>query len=228
MAAFDTTAERVRRRVRGSVERFWSADDFADVPHGAVLRALSRLAQDGELRHVRRSLYWRGRQTLLGMSPPSTQQLLSAVVGKDGVGPASISAALALGLSTQHPRRDIVAVPGRAPRSLPDRIDVRTRQGREGRVAARLNWWEVALLEVLADWSSVIEVPREEAIRELGNWLRSDRVRVDRLAQAARDESALVRVGLRGLLVSAGFDAQAQRIPRAHTREVRDRALVAA
>lgn len=221
-------AATVRRRICRSRERFWRAEDFESESRGAVLRVLSRLAHEGELRHVRHGLYWRGRQTLLGMSPPSTEALLGAIVGDVGVGPASASAALALGLSAQHPRRDIVAVPGRVPRSMPENVDVRTRQGRRGRVMERLSWCEVGMLEVLDEWAGVIDMPREEAVEELLRWLSSGRVRPDRLARAGRSEPARVREGLRGLLVRAGFPKEAELVPLALTPGVRDRALVVA
>lgn len=225
-AAKRSTAEVVRRRVERSAERFWRAEDF-ERSHTAVLRELSRLASEGKLRHIRKGLYWRGHETMLGMSGPSPTQLVQELVGTAGVGPAEWSAALALGLSTQHPRHDIIAVPVRPP-SMDDRVELKDRRGREGRVRNKLNWWEVALLEVLADWSRVVEVPREEAVGKLVQWLTSDNVRPQKLVKAAKDEPAVVREGLRGLMAKGGLEAEVARIPPARSESVRAHALIAA
>lgn len=221
-----STADAVRRRVERSRDRFWHAEDF-EGSHTAVLRELSRLAAEGRLRHIRKGLYWRGRETMLGMSGPTPTELVQELVGSAGVGPAEWSAALALGLSTQHPRQDVIAVPTRPP-SLRLRVELRDRRGREGRARNKLNWWEVAMLEVLADWSRVIEVPRDEAVSTLVRWLNSEKVRPKKLADAARDEPAVVREGLRGLLARGGLKAELQRVPPAHTPSVRDQALAVA
>lgn len=221
-----SVADIVRRRVKRSSERFWRADDF-EGSRAAVSRELSRLAEAGKLRHIRRGLYWRGKDTLLGMSGPSPAQLVQELVGRDGVGPAEWSAALALGLTTQHPRNSIIAVPTRPP-SVDGRIEFRDRRGREGRAAQKLNWYEVAMLEVLADWARVIELPRDEAVARLSEWLASDQVRPGKLARAAKGEPAVVRAGLRGLMNRNGLQAEADSIPPAHTASVHEHALLAA
>ncbi|HEY6537696.1 MAG TPA: hypothetical protein VI138_01490, partial [Candidatus Dormibacteraeota bacterium] len=111
-----SVAPEVRKRVVGSRDRFWRPEDFDGSPD-AVAQALSRMARSGEVRRVRRGLYWRGAPTRLGMAPPPPGRLADAVVGGTGSGPAGRSAALALGLSTQVARREAVAVPGRSPRN---------------------------------------------------------------------------------------------------------------
>lgn len=183
------------------------------------------MADAGKLRHIRRGLYWRGKETLLGMSGPSPDKLVMELVGHHGVGPAEWSAALALGLTTQHPRNTIIAVPTRPP-AVEGRIELKDRRGREGRAANKLNWYEIAILEVLADWSRLVELPREEAVERLGEWLSSDKVRPAKLARAARSEPAVVRAGLRGLMRRNGLQAEADRIPPAHTQSVHEHALV--
>jgi len=221
-----STAQVVRCRVDRSRDRFWRAEDF-EGSHTGALRELSRLAAEGKLRHIRKGLYWRGRETLLGMSGPSPAQLVQELVGSAGVGPAEWSAALALGLSTQHPRHDIIAVPTRPP-SMDARVELKDRSGRGGRARNKLNWWEVAVLEVLADWSRVVEVPRDEAVTTLVQWLTSDKVRPQKLARAAKGEAPVVREGLRSLLAKGGLDSEASSIPPARSESVRQHALLAA
>lgn len=208
-----SVAQRVRTKVQRSKSRFFRAGDF-DGARTAVLRELSRLVNKGELHHVRRGLWWRGVQTPLGMTPPDNLALVRELVGDVGVGPASASAALALGLSTQHPARNILAVSTRPPSALPRTIELHDRSGRAGRVKQRLNWWEVALLEVLAA-PRFVEADAEETVRTLANWLSSDHVRVDKLVKAAEGEAATVREGLRNVLARTGFAAEAQAVPPA-------------
>src|SRR5580700_4321999 len=107
-------AAAVREKVASCRDCFWRPSDFNASPE-AVSKTLSRLAEAGELRRVRRGLYWRGTPTRLGMAPPPPERLAGEVVGGSGTGPGEWSAALALGLSTQVPRRETIAVPGRAP-----------------------------------------------------------------------------------------------------------------
>ncbi len=114
--SFTSVAGEVRERVLASRDRFWRPDSFGDHSPDAVAQALSRLTRDGELRRVRRGLYWRGTPTRLGMAPPPPDRLAREVAGQSrGTGPAGRSAALALGLSTQVPRHETIAVPARAP-----------------------------------------------------------------------------------------------------------------
>ena len=81
---------------------------------------------------------------------------------------------------------------------------------------------------MLADWSRVVEVPRDEAVDRLVQWLSSDKVRPQKLAQAAKGETPVVREGLRGLMVKGGMNSEASRIPPARSDLARRRALVAA
>src|SRR3954454_11358664 len=99
-----------------SCERFWAPSDLPGA-ESTVQHLLAELTRQGELRRVRRGLYWRGTKTPLGMSPPSTTALVARLAPAKGSGPAGLSAANALRLSTQIPRRAQVAVPARAKRS---------------------------------------------------------------------------------------------------------------
>ncbi len=215
----DSVAAKVRAKIRrGGSDRFWTPADFdalAD-PH-QIDHALSRIASQGELRKVRRGLYWRGRTTAFGMSRPSTADTVAAIVGTRGVGPAGLSAANDLGLTTQVPALDNVAVPRRAPRPVGS-VRFIDRSGRPGRAVAGLGWAEVALLEVLGDWHHVIEVDETSARCQLGELIRSGSLRLDKLARAARDEPAAVRRRLKELLIANGHDGIAASIPSPRSR----------
>jgi hypothetical protein len=146
------------------------------------------------------------------MSRPSTADTVAAIVGTRGVGPAGLSAANDLGLTTQVPALDIIAVPRRAPRPMGS-VHFVDRSGRLGRATAGLSSTEVALLEVLGDRDQVIEVDDATTRRQLVELIRSGSVRLDRVARAAQDEPAAVRRRLKDLLVAAGYDVVAANIP---------------
>ncbi len=214
MPAGTTTRDKVRSKVRaGARDRFWTADDLrAAGDPASVDRALAQLDRDGEVRRVRRGLYWRGRQTPFGMSGPSSVDLVSAVVGVKGVGPAGLSAANDLGLTTQVPGVDVVAVPKRAPRPVP-RVRFVDRAARSGRVTAGVGPTEVALLEVLGDWDRLVELDDDTARQRVVELVTSGAVNVNKLVRAAPQEPPAVRVRLRALLDAAGEPQAAARVP---------------
>ena len=193
-------ATEVRRRVLSSRDRFWRPEDFDGSPD-AVAQALSRLVRIGDLRRIRRGLYWRGTSTRLGMAPPPPGRLACEVVGDTGTGPSGRSAALALGLSTQVPRQEAIAVPGRAPRS-PGPVHYVSRGASAKRRDERLRPVEVAVLEVLRDWSGLVEMPTEDAVNRIARLVDSGAIRLDRLARASKTESPRVRERLRRLLIA--------------------------
>jgi hypothetical protein len=198
-----SVAARVRERVLASRNRFWRPGEFGEYSPSAVTRALGRLARSGDLRRVRRGLYWRGTPTPLGMAPPSASYLAKTLAPSKGSGPAGLSAALLLGLSTQVPRREAIAVLARAPEST-GALRFVSRTAATGRKSAALKPAEVALLEVLRDWDALVESPADEAKRRIASLMGSGDIRPDRVAMASSTEPAPVRERLRGLLDDIG------------------------
>lgn len=192
----------VREAVARSAGRFWHPDDF-DGPPQAVAKALSRLVSSGELRRIRRGVYWRGESTRLGMAPPSPQRVVQELVEPLGVGPARWSAGLALGLSTQVPREEIVAVPGRAPQGSGS-VRFVSRAACTARRDEQLRPIEVALLEVLRDWDVVVDVAPDFAVECVSGFVRSELINIERVVAASRTEPPRVRERLRWLLGSIG------------------------
>lgn len=209
-------AARARQAVLASRDRFWQPADLQLGP-STVHHLLGDLEDRGELRRIRRGLYWRGMKTPLGMAPPSPERLVEALTPGAGVGPAGLSAANALRLSTQVPRRAQIAVPNRAPSDAGAVMFV-SRAARTGRAATRLTPTEVAMLEVLADWPTLVEVEPAQATRQLTELLRSGTVRAERLADAATTEPGQTRARLRALLTAAGRSDLADRVPAADRR----------
>lgn len=210
---------KIRMRVLRSRDRFWRPEDFGGSPD-AVSQALSRLARAGELRRVRRGLYWRGAPTRLGMAPPPSERLANEVSGAPGTGPSGWSAALALGLSTQVPRRETIAVPGRAPRN-PGTVRFVSRAASVKRRDERLRPVEVALLEVLRDWNTLVEVRTDHAVDRIADLAENGALRFDRLVRASSTEPPRVRERLRCLLDTLGRSADAMGVRPARSDSVR-------
>ena len=203
-------APEVRRKVLHSRSRFWRPVDFTGSPD-AVAKSLSRLTAAGEILRVRRGLYWRGVPTRLGMAPPPPDRIVAEVVTATGAGPAGWTAALALGLSTQVPRHETIAVPGRAPRNS-GTVRFVSRAASLKRRDERLRPTEVALLEVLRDWETVVGVPREIAVQRVASLVESEAIRLDRVVRASATEPPMVRERLRHLLNAIDRTSEAAKI----------------
>lgn len=220
-ARSDRYAQTQRRRsitrVLRSSNRFWRFTDFPGSSTSAAQHLLTDLADDGELLRVRKGLYWRGVRTPLGMSPPPADVLVRELVGSAGVGPAGLSASNLLRLSTQVPRRTHVAVPTRAPEPAGG-VQFTARPARTARVKARLMPADVALLETLDDWESVVEVPSTEAWSQLKDMLATDGAMAERVALASPTEPGGVRARLAALLSAAGRRDLSDMVPRVDPR----------
>ena len=195
---FDSVAADVTHLVATAQNRFFEIDDFPEVSRGAVARTLSRLAESGELKRVRRGTYWRGEQTPLGMAPPSPMAILKHTYGSGApLGPARLDAVGMLGLTTQVAARPTFAVP-----YLVEGLDFNliNRDRRRGRQTQNLRPLEIALYEVLGDWDELVEIAPREAIRRISPLLRGGELRSDRLARGINSEPPLVRERLRGIL----------------------------
>lgn len=127
----------------------------SDLPgsRASVESAVSRLASGGELVRIRKGLYYRADPD--GPARPDPLAIGLAIAGP-GSGPARISAARLFGLTTQVPAVVVVAVAGRAPADLREvRFVARPSRRRE----VGLTPHEVALIELLRDYTSVAEHP---------------------------------------------------------------------
>jgi Family of unknown function (DUF6088) len=211
-------AMEIRERVLPSRDHFWRPEDF-DASPDAVTKTLSRLSAAGELSRIRRGLYWRGAPTRLGMAPPTPERLTDEVLGDAGTGPSGWSAALALGLSTQVPRRETISVPGRAPRT-PDTIRFVSRAASTKRRDERLRPAEVALFEVLRDWDGLVDISTHDALDRVAHLIDSGALRPDRLVRASATEPPRVRERLRRLLTALGLGASAVAVRRARSQSV--------
>jgi hypothetical protein len=152
------------------------------------------------------------------MAPPSSDALAAELTDRSkGIGPAGLSAANALRLSTQIPRRAQYAVPARPP-SDGDTVHFVNRSSRRGRAERALSPTDVAALEVLDGWNQVIETSPREAMSRLASLIQSGSIDPGRLACASGTEPGSARVRLRYLLRSAGLATLADEVPAADPR----------
>src|SRR5882757_11492674 len=90
----------IRERIKRGGERLWRFDDFRDLPFSAVAKALSRLAQDGNIERLSKGIYYRTRQTAFGKSRPNPATFRQLAAQHKTVFPSGIAAANLLGFTT--------------------------------------------------------------------------------------------------------------------------------
>lgn len=219
-----SVASEILWKIRRSPGRFFRSSDFGGT-RTAVEKALGRLVESGELHRIRNGLYWRGATTPFGMAPPNPRAVVRQYADGYPVGPAGVSAANRLGLSTQVPRIPEYAVPSAVPAIGRIRLVRRGARRSNGRRSARLTELEIALLEVLDSWETVVELPASEALERVDTMLRDGTARPERLVQASVSEPARVRERLRLILELAGEARLAEGIRRASTPGVAERAV---
>lgn len=116
-------AECVRRAVAdtptGNFVRSRDLVSLAGASRSAVDTALHRLIHSESLVAVRPGLFFKGKRTRFGVTRPDPLSVGFEVARlrgfHTGVGPAGITAARHLGLTTQVPAIEEIAVPGRRP-----------------------------------------------------------------------------------------------------------------
>lgn len=150
----------------------------------AAESALSRLCAAGEIRRVRKGLYWKGPKTPLGMPLPDPE-FVALEVGGPGSGPAGIAAAQWLGLTTQVPGTPRVAVPGRVPMPVPGVKWVSRPFVRRELALAPV---EVALVEVLRDWPSGVEGEWKDLVASTAELISKGEVHVERVSSDIASE----------------------------------------
>lgn len=184
----------MRARVERGGERYWRYSDFPAQSPAAAVQALLRLERAGVLRKVRKGLYYRGRETAFGASVPSGADV-AALSLRAPLQPAGLTAANALGLTTQNPARPEYATSWHnAPTSVPGAI-VHTRRPAS---RARLTAQEGALLEFLRERGRTSDLRPDATIRRLQDLLRAGST-FERVAGAALDEPPRVRAMLGAL-----------------------------
>ena len=162
--------------------------NLADAPGSrhAAENALSRLASpDGPITRVKPGLYWKRPPAGRFGQPtkPDPYEAAMFAIGA-GAGPAGLSAASALGLTTQVPMKPEIAVVGRAPKGLDAvRLVSRANQRR-----LELEPMEIAVLEALRIFPRHAEVSEAEALKRIGDLAKARKIDLERIKWAAETE----------------------------------------
>lgn len=194
-----STAAEVRRRVLAAGERHWTLSDFSDLSAYGAAHALSRLAAEGELQRIRKGLYFRPKPTVLGPSVPSATAALAQTFPAP-LHPSGLTAASALGLTTQNPARAEYATPAAAG---PGALAGATVHTRRPHTRYGLSDQDGALLELLRDQARASDLDVNTTIARLVARL-ADPTDFARLAEAALAEPPRVRALLGALGEQAG------------------------
>ncbi len=184
----------MRARIERGGERYWRHTDFGDLAPAAVVQALHRLEAANVVRRVRKGLYYRGRETAFGPSIPSPTDL--AALGLHGpLQPAGLTAANALGFTTQNPARPEYATNWPNP---PTGIAGAVIHTRRPPSRSRLTAQEGAILEFLRERGRTSDLEPRDTIRRLLQLLREGNT-FARVAAAAAEEPPRVRAMLGAL-----------------------------
>jgi uncharacterized protein DUF6088 len=199
----------LQRRLAAAPGTLITAGDLPAVSASAASKALSRLAQAGTIKRVRKGVYYIPKETLLGTSEPSrpgvTQKVLA---GK--ARPTGLTAASHLGLTTQMARQTELAVYATA---LPNGVTAARTTLRPRSRRQELDSTDGALLEVLRDRGRYSELTAAETRARVVALLRENSKgenrlplrRLRRLRDAALDEPPRVRAILGALMQTAGL-----------------------
>ena len=189
-----SAARVVRERVESGGARFWKHSDFRGLPPAAVAMALSRLEREGVLQRVHKGVYYRPAPTSFGPSIPTASAIAAQTLSAP-LHPAGLTAASALGLTTQNPQRLEYATPApAAPWALSDAVIHTGRPERRAKLSAE----EGAILEVLRDRARSSDLSPDETAQRLRRLLQNEE-RFRRLTQAAIAEPPRVRAMLGAL-----------------------------
>lgn len=176
----------------------------ADLPGttDSAKSALSRAARTGLITRVTRGLYFKGDVTRYGSLTPTPEEVALEITRGNGVGPAGVSAARALGLTTQIPAKPHLAVVGRVPDGVPGvRIAKRNNMAR-----IDLNYTEIAVLETLRTWTTTVDHGWTALVNAVRERIERHEVDLDKLRQAVSSEHvSAVKLAFRRLIESLGL-----------------------
>lgn len=164
----------------------------------AAKSAASRAAGRGDLHRVSKGLYYKGAKTRYGMLIPPVEDVAREVLGSAGVGPAGVSAARALGLTTQIPAVPEFVTIARFPEGLRHvRVSTRSNLAR-----LDLTYTEIAVLEVLRSWRTTVDGGWSATVAAIAALVEDGTVRLGPLRRAAaREHHRELRARMRDLLV---------------------------
>lgn len=151
-------------------------------------QVLSRLARDPNSPVVRaaKGLYFKSGppSPFFGKRRPSPIETAVQVVKRRGVGPAGATASAFLGLTTQVAPRPVLTVVGTPPTGI-EGVEWKVRRNP---ARARLNFTEVAVVELLTLYPYGTEADWDEVVARVDELWRNDEIDLDRLREVVNSE----------------------------------------
>jgi hypothetical protein len=179
-----SVAESVRSRVSSAKPgTLFTVDEF-EGPRGPIETALSRLEDRGDLRRVRKGLYFKGVRSRFGSGRPRVEDVVYKGCGTKGVGPTGWTASRVLRLSTQLPALHEFVVLGAPPTNIPG-VKFHTRKNL---ARIELTPTEIAVLEALRAWPTYSEASWNDLVKRVAELRDEDEVRPERLVKVATRE----------------------------------------
>jgi len=207
-----STAELVRKHLRGAPGSLIRATDLTGCSPAAASKALARLADRGEIRRLRKGVYYIPKATLLGESRPTEPATIQKVLGHRAR-PTGLTAANLLGLTTQlaaHPEYAAYVA------AIPSGLETARLRMRPRSRAVELDLRDAALLEVIRDRGRDSELSAEETCVRIQSLLQGNATanrgktnlrRLQQLRDAALLEPPRVRAILGALMAAAELPA---------------------
>lgn len=188
-----------RRVIRAKPGTFLRVSDLAEhaASHHAVEHAMSRLvATDAPIVRAHKGLYYRGTESRFGKTRPRPVDVALEVTRGRGSGPAGWTALRTLGVTTEVPSIDEVALLGGPPTGIDGvRFHVRRNPAR-----LDLTLHEIATLEAVRAWPTHVGGDWIGVRTAIDRLVADGRIRPARLKKAADSEPARVREKLLTLL----------------------------
>lgn len=191
---------------RGGDDRLWTYKDFADLPSLAVAAGLSRLTKKGDIRRIRKGVYYVPRVTRFGTTNPDPSSVTAAVLTRRGIAwnPTGLAAYNRLGFTTQVSPTTTFAVSRKvrlASAGSSTRVSLRP-----AAVVRSASADERAVLDALRDLRWIPDTTPANVSARIADLFRSNRVSFERVARFARREPPRVRavLGAIGSSIGAG------------------------
>jgi hypothetical protein len=204
----ESVSDKIQKRIlRGGDDRLWTFHDFLDIDSAtamAVAATLSRLSKSGELRRVRRGIYYRPKKTAFGESHPNPEALVKILLNtRKAVRTGEFNR---LGLTTQASNTLTSAasrpVRIKGVRGIPLRFVSRPLSEQKG-----IHDEERTALDSLRDIDKIPDTTPAKTISRMIHLVRHGQFDFDRLARFALAEPPRVRALLGAIGEEAGVDS---------------------
>jgi hypothetical protein len=208
----ESVANKIQKRIlQGGDDQLWTFQDFLDIDSStatAVAATLSRLSKSGELRRVRRGVYYRSKKTVFGESQPNPESVLKVLLhNRKAVRTGEFNR---LGLTTQISSTLTSAssrpVRIKGVRGIPLRFVSRPLSEQKG-----IRDEERTALDSLRDIGKIPDTSPAKTVSRMIHLVKRGQFDFDRLARFALTEPPRVRALLGAIGEEAGVDSASLR-----------------